>query len=73
MKEKMVGFGGKIVAFHLDEQKDWVAELECGHEQHVRHNPPWTERAWVTRAGGRREHIGHELTCLDCGTGKQAP
>ena len=29
----------KIVDFHLDENLDWVAELECGHQQHVRHNP----------------------------------
>ena len=28
----------KIVGFHLDENLDWVAELECGHQQHVR--PP---------------------------------
>ena len=38
----------KIIGFHLDEQLDWVAELECGHQQHIRHNPPWTERHWVT-------------------------
>ena len=34
----------KIVDFHLDENLDWVAELECGHEQHVRHNPPFYPR-----------------------------
>jgi len=28
--------------FHLNHHVDWVAELECGHTQHVRHNPPWT-------------------------------
>lgn len=38
----------RIVGFHLDEKSDWVTELECGHQQHVRHNPPWTERHWVT-------------------------
>ena len=27
---------------------DWVAELECGHTQHVRHDPPWTNRPWVS-------------------------
>lgn len=37
----------RIVGFHLDEANDWVAELECGHNQHVRHNPPWTHRPWV--------------------------
>ena len=60
----------KIVGFHLDEKLDWVAELECGHKQQVRHNPPWTERHWVTTAEGRRAHIGYELRCLAC---KPAP
>jgi hypothetical protein len=40
MEEKIAGIPRKIVGFHLDERKDWVAELECGHQQHVRHNPP---------------------------------
>ena len=52
----------KIVGFHLDENLDWVADLDCGHQQHVRHNPSWTDRHWVTR--GRQAHISHELRCL---------
>jgi len=40
---KVAGTMRKIVDFHLDENLDWVAELECGHQQHVRHNPPWTQ------------------------------
>src|SRR5215469_4435686 len=49
-----------------DEDLDWAAELECGHQQYVGHNPPWTERHWVTTAEGRQAHIGHELRCLAC-------
>ncbi|PYU03922.1 MAG: hypothetical protein DMG34_11865 [Acidobacteria bacterium] len=30
----------KILGFHQDEHRDWVADLECGHTRHVRHNPP---------------------------------
>ncbi|HKV25018.1 MAG TPA: DUF3565 domain-containing protein [Candidatus Acidoferrum sp.] len=60
------GLPRKIVGFHQDEKLDWVAELECGHQQHVRHNPPWTERPWVTTELGRREHLGHVLYCLLC-------
>jgi hypothetical protein len=56
----------KIIGFHQDEHLDWVAELECGHQQHVRHNPPWTNRAWVTTPEGRSEHLGNELPCPDC-------
>lgn len=29
-----------IVGYPGDEVDDWVAELECGHNRHVRHNPP---------------------------------
>jgi hypothetical protein len=56
----------KIAGFHQDEHKDWVADLECGHGQHVRHNPPWTNRPWVTTPEGRLEHIGQQLDCKKC-------
>jgi hypothetical protein len=55
-----------ICGYHKDEQSDWVAELECGHTQHVRHNPPWQLRPWVTTPKGRQEHLGHLLTCKKC-------
>jgi len=58
----------KIVAFHQDEQGDWVADLECGHTQHVRHNPPWMNRPWMTTLEGRSERIGSELNCKACET-----
>ena len=66
MQSKSGGVPRKIVSFHLDESRDWVAKLECGHQQHVRHNPPWNERHWVTTTQGRREHIGQELSCSAC-------
>lgn len=56
----------RIVGFHQDEQGDWVADLECGHGQHVRHAPPWISRPWVLEAEGRREHLGEELNCKRC-------
>ncbi len=37
-----------ITGYHLDDEGDWVAELSCGHNQHVRHRPPFRLRAWVT-------------------------
>ena len=30
----------QVTGFHQDEEVHWVAELECGHNQHVRHDPP---------------------------------
>lgn len=56
----------RIVGFHQDEQGDWVADLECGHTQHVRHNPPWIERPWVITPQGRQRHLGMPLHCRTC-------
>lgn len=56
----------KIVGFHQDERLDWVADLECGHGQHVRHNPPWMNRPWVVTPEGRERFLGFELDCKRC-------
>ena len=56
----------KIVDFHLDEEQHWVADLACGHTQHVRHDPPWQNRQWVQTKQGREEKIGCELFCKKC-------
>ncbi len=55
-----------IVAFHVDQHGDWVADLECGHTRHVRHAPPWTNREWVLTEEGRLRFIGHKLNCAMC-------
>ena len=55
-----------IIGFHRDEHGDWIADLECGHAQHVRHKPPFIERPWVTTAAGRQAHIGKRLVCVLC-------
>lgn len=55
-----------IIDFHLDELDDWVADLACGHTQHVRHDPPWQNRAWVISEQGRAGKIGFELDCVEC-------
>lgn len=57
-----------ISGFHRDEAGDWVAELACGHQQHVRHRPPWINRSWVISAAGRRRMLGQELNCKHCDT-----
>jgi hypothetical protein len=55
-----------IVGFHQDEENHWVAELECGHSQHVRHDPPWQLRPWVKSPEGRESFIGKTLACVEC-------
>jgi len=55
-----------ITGFHQDEQADWVAELACGHGQHMRHRPPWQDRAWVTTEQGRAHKLGCAIDCPLC-------
>lgn len=59
----------RIIGFHQDEEQHWVAELECGHNQHVRHNPPWTTRPWVLTPESRSTMLGRVLNCKKCDSG----
>jgi len=58
-----------IQGFHQDDHQHWVAQLACGHNQHVRHNPPWTSRPWVVTSEGRSSMIGQSLDCKKCDAG----
>jgi Protein of unknown function (DUF3565) len=55
-----------IIGFQQDDELHWVATLECGHTQHVRHNPPWTNRPWVVTEAGRQAALGQQLSCRKC-------
>jgi hypothetical protein len=55
-----------ITGFHQDDQGHWVAELACGHNQHVRHDPPWQVRTWVLTDKGRQTRLGEMLNCVLC-------
>ncbi|HKV53394.1 MAG TPA: DUF3565 domain-containing protein, partial [Candidatus Binataceae bacterium] len=56
----------RIIGFHLDDFGDWVADLECNHGQHVRHQPPFQLRPWVLTAEGRKGMVNTELECRKC-------
>ncbi|MGI8917403.1 MAG: DUF3565 domain-containing protein [Pyrinomonadaceae bacterium] len=56
----------RIISFETDEQGDWRAALDCGHFQHMRHEPPLTTRSWVLTEAGRESRIGFELDCKRC-------
>ncbi|ADJ27383.1 DUF3565 domain-containing protein [Nitrosococcus watsonii] len=56
----------KIVDYHQDEHGDWVADLECTHGQHVRHQPPFINRPWVETVAGRQSMVGRVLNCVKC-------
>jgi hypothetical protein len=59
-----------IVGFHQDTEGHWVAELACGHNQHTRHDPPWTNRPWVATPEGRARVLGQVLACRKCDRGE---
>ena len=69
VKGKMTGTPREIVGFHQDEHGDWVADLSCGHTQHVRHDPPLVSRPWVLTEEGRRTRLGVQLMCVRCAAG----
>lgn len=55
-----------MTGFHLDDEGDWVAELSCLHSQHIRHEPPFREAAWIDDAAERTQRVGQLLDCPLC-------
>jgi hypothetical protein len=55
-----------VVGWRQDEERQWVAELACGHSVHVRHDPPWQVRPWVVTETGRAERLGALFPCVKC-------
>ena len=55
-----------MIGFTTDVDGHWVALLDCGHRQHVRHDPPLIERPWVTSDEGRKSKLGAKLDCVRC-------
>jgi hypothetical protein len=63
----------RIVGFVQDDEGHWVAELECGHRQHMRHRPPFENREWVTTVEGRASRLGVAVNCRRCDGARDAP
>jgi hypothetical protein len=56
----------RLSVFIRMKPQDWVADLECGQQQHVRHAPPWLNRPWVVSPEGRQSRFGSSLDCKHC-------
>jgi hypothetical protein len=56
----------RITGFHQDAEGQWVAELGCGHTQHMRHRPPWQNRPWVVDHRQRAARVGMPIDCPLC-------
>ncbi|MBF8728091.1 DUF3565 domain-containing protein [Pseudomonas putida] len=59
----------RIIAFSQDAEGHWVAQLSCGHTQHLRHVPPWQLRPWVLNPEQRAQRIGQAFPCGWCAQG----
>ena len=59
-----------ISGFHKDDAGDWVAELSCGHGQHIRHKPPFQLAPWVLDDAQRAGRVGSVLNCPLCDRGE---
>ena len=55
-----------MTGFRVDDLGETVAILSCGHERHVRHDPPFDDRPWVLSEEGRRGKLGMLLECPPC-------
>jgi len=58
-----------IAGYHKDDENYWVAQLDCGHFQHVRHQPPFINRPWVMALNTRNAMLGQPLNCIKCDNG----
>jgi hypothetical protein len=56
----------RVTGFAQDEEGHWVALLDCGHRQHMRHRPPFENRRWVTTDEGRASRLGVAVNCVRC-------
>ena len=55
-----------IVGFRQDDGGAWIADLDCGHSQHIRHQPPFKLAPWVLEEEGRASRVGQPLECRLC-------
>jgi hypothetical protein len=61
----------RVTGFRKDDAGDWIADLDCGHKRHVRHNPPWVNHAWIISPDGRAAFLGNEIDCGECSQQQQ--
>jgi hypothetical protein len=56
----------RLIDFAQDADGHWLAILSCGHTQHLRHQPPWQNRAWVLDVKQRTSRLGQPFACGWC-------
>jgi hypothetical protein len=56
----------RIIGYSVDEAGERIAILDCGHPQHIRHQPPFINRAWTLTEADRSAMLGQTLNCVRC-------
>ncbi|MDA9856827.1 DUF3565 domain-containing protein [Rubripirellula sp.] len=56
----------RIIGSHRENVRHWGAQLACGHNQHVRHDPPLVHRPWTQTHNGGASMLGYLLDCEKC-------
>ena len=62
----MSGMQRAMTGFRRDDEGAWIAELSCLHRQHIRHDPPFWEAAWIEDEEAHARRIGEPLDCPLC-------
>ena len=62
----MGGVHRAMTGFRRDEDGAWIAELSCLHSQHIRHEPPFWEAAWIEDDEERPRRVGQPIECPRC-------
>jgi hypothetical protein len=55
-----------ITGYLQDDAGHWVAKLDCGHHEQMRHDPPTANNAWVLTHKGRNDKVGVVMICKKC-------
>lgn len=55
-----------ITGYSQDDEGHWMAKLDCGHHEQMRHDLPKANNAWVLTKAGRDDKVGVVLICSNC-------
>jgi len=56
-----------IASHRKDDAGTRVLGLDCGHERHVRHSPPWSHYPWALDDAACDRKLGESIECAHCG------
>lgn len=55
-----------ILGFEQDDEGEWKLLLDCGHQRHLRHDPPRETRPELFEVASREAAVGGKIPCGLC-------